>query len=269
MGSNRDSRQAPPAAPPTTSPGTPESIKKNGGHMIKEELQKELQNLIDYTIDCLSDLQIDSNYIHTLYEKRKFIRFKIYNYNKIKEMNLQQIQDYFQLYLKASKQRTSLKSRIKKKVQQMIKPAFITITFTDYNFTINYKNELRKLFKKYNINHYHLITDYGAKTQRLHFHGFIDVAYLDANLFEQTIKGKYFNFIPLNRFGHNVISYYGDNINRMINYATKYMLKDPELNHTSFSSRNGYVPLLWVEEQRKKYLKDIQIKNYFNFITIY
>jgi hypothetical protein len=240
-----------------------------------DQLKQQLQDLQLKTFNYLSDLSIDNTEITTLYEQRRFIKFKLHNYIKDGKLILPSEEEIlldYQAYIKASKSRTSLKQRIKKKIYLMNYPAFITITFTDHNLEINYKNELRKLFKKYGINNYTLLTDYGRRTGRLHFHGFIDLANLDMELFTCHLSIKkdqakhYYSFIPLERFGLNFISFY-NNMNAMVNYATKYMVKDYRLKHESFNSRSG---LIRTKEQFKyanfNYIKILKKnKNFFSF----
>jgi hypothetical protein len=226
--------------------------------MEKEEIRKKLNELQEQIINAIGDTVNYSNTdLNNLYKHKQYLKFQLYNHSDIKDMTEGEIKFNFQLYQKAARSRTGLKSRIKKKVDQMIHPVFITITLKDEWFTKDHRNELRKLFKKYNITTYTLISDYGKITNRLHYHGFIDIAYLDSELFEQTnIKNKSdWNFIPLNKFGHNVLRDLDlSRLKLAINYTTKYMLKDYKLNHETFSSRSN-LKIHGIENIRLQYFK--------------
>jgi hypothetical protein len=208
-------------------------------YMDYQDLLIKLSELQKYIIELLSDSSLSISDLQPYYKEVKYLKFLKHDYKQLIDLSEFERRERFELYLIASKRRKDMKYRINKKIKKfMVFPAFFTITFTDDKLQIDYKNELRKLFKRYNIKHYVLISDYGAKTGRIHFHGFIDIAYLSADLFEQTgVDKRYWNFIPLNKFGWNTVSNYGD-YTRAINYATKYMTKDYIFKHSSFSSRS-------------------------------
>jgi hypothetical protein len=241
-----------------------------------EELKEFSEKLKLYTFSIIKTLDSDNNdLLNKLYKDRKYIKFKIYNYKYLQLLTEDEVKKAFELYEKASKKRTAMKQNIKKKLKLMDYPAFITITFTDKALKKQIRNNLRIFFKQYNIRNYILISDYGKETNRFHFHGFIDLARLDKDLFRlanfntNKTKTNYFNFIPLEqRFGFNLISSFND-YKRMINYATKYMIKDYTLKHETFSSRSGDSFILNHQYRLENYKKELKKnKNFFSFEKI-
>jgi hypothetical protein len=231
---------------------------------MKDQLEKKLQLLNEQIINSISDFTISQDQLMLLYEQKRFLRFKLHNYSNEELLVLsdQIFEDDFKRYKKASQSRTGMKLRIKKKLYTMIYPVYITITFTDSALFKDYRDNLRKLFKYHKITNYTLVTDYGTKTDRLHFHGFIDISEVDPLLFTYFKTGYYgpvFNFDPLTtNYGWNTLNPINvDHIDRAVNYITKYMVKDYKLKHSSFNSRNGNIKRS--KEQfiydYKKYLK--------------
>jgi len=237
-----------------------------------KELEKKIQDTLIQKINSndVEELNDYNTNLKRLYLQKKFIRYRDFNNDKIKNMSVAQIQEDFIKYQLASVRRVSMKQRIKRKLFNMIYPVFITITFTDDSLTKQFRNNLRILFKKCGIYNYLLISDFGSKTERLHYHGFIDIAKQEKGLFEQTnLKNlSQWNYIPLNRIGYNVImKLKSSDINKTLNYITKYALKDYDVKHTTFSSRTGSFRrnLVQFNYTRDNYLKSIKKFDYFNF----
>lgn len=108
--------------------------------------------------------------------------------------------------------------------------SFVTFTFNDDNVSLpvtSLKNKIRYLFKKMNIEYYVLTEDYGKKSGRFHFHGFIDCEKCLCNfkyIGHRNGKVKYICDTPLGYLSIQIFKNY--DYQQALEYSLKYSLKD-------------------------------------------
>lgn len=161
-----------------------------------------------------------------------------------------------------------MKKRINTRLERMTRPAFFTQTFNDDRIPDSpskYIDYWRKVFARLGIENWVLCTDYGEEYGRLHFHGYLDLPLalyeelkslndkksgattdhfrIDYILTKRITQRRVFTFVPFSPYGYNSISIINpdtEDVNKTLNYTTKYLLKDLEglgLKHQLFASR--------------------------------
>lgn len=137
--------------------------------------------------------------------------------------------------------KAQMKKRILSRVRDMSNVCFFTQTFNDDKLPNDekaYFDYWRKIFSRSGINYWVLVSDYGKKKGRLHFHGFLDLS-SSSEFVEQD--GKYFHFIPLKSYGFNKCIFMDNTcLDKAVNYCIKYMFKDMsfESKHKLYGSRS-------------------------------
>ena len=130
--------------------------------------------------------------------------------------------------------RYAMKKRILNRISFMDNICFFTQTFNPENIPDvenAYIHYWRNVFSKCGINTWCLISDYGSKKGRLHFHGFLDLSSCSDYV---EFDGKFYHFKPLVSYGFNKCIFLDNTcIDRSVNYCIKYMFKD-----LSFDSRH-------------------------------
>lgn len=141
----------------------------------------------------------------------------------------------------------AMKKRVLKRLQYMGNICFFTQTFDSEKIPDNenaYIDYWRKVFKKCKIQNWVLISDFGHKKGRLHFHGFLDLN-VDSPYVEVQQVGKktFYHFVPLKTYGYNKCIFLSNDDNKEIavNYTLKYMFKDLTFDsrHHLYGSRTA------------------------------
>ena len=147
--------------------------------------------------------------------------------------------------------RSNQTKRLLERVEAMKNPTFVTLTLND-EYVSKPNNVIIRAFRENLQRHFGkdikwvLVSDYGSKTGRLHFHGFIDVSEEEIiKLWNLKYKGhkKYYSIYANYDYfigGVSINKGYGDFYENAIYYCTKYIEKDGDLiRHKMYGSRIG------------------------------
>lgn len=164
----------------------------------------------------------------------------------------------------------TIKARVRKHAQtkaliervlNMKNPTFVTLTLNEEyiskpnNVIIRaFRESIQRTFGKDVL--WCLLSDYGSKNGRLHFHGFIDVSEQDLiKQWKLQYKGhkKYYSvYANYDYFigGISINKGYGDHYENAIYYCTKYITKDgQDVAHKMYGSRVGSVPMSEIAQE--------------------
>lgn len=186
----------------------------------------------------------EGNVIPALFDSERF--------NLVKELNSK--------HHKEMKARWEMRKRIVARVLDYDDPYFVTITFRDEALNRDYERNIKEMLKRYGLNKWCFITDYGEENGRLHYHGFIDLKSADMGLFVAAESKKYISgvcFKPMTKnFGFNLFTPIDKEcVSNTIAYCVKYATKtidDLKFEHKMFCSRSTK------QERLEKRLKEIE-----------
>lgn len=142
--------------------------------------------------------------------------------------------------------------RLENRIDNMLNPTFVTVTLNDdyviKDISLIIRN-LRLWFGRNNVEKWVLVSDYGSNTERLHFHGFVD---MPTDKFIKLVGAKYikhntrYSIYRADDFLTGSISInkdYENNKEKAIRYCTKYITKDLSVelpkDHKIYGSKVG------------------------------
>lgn len=159
------------------------------------------------------------------------------------------LNEFHSLHHKKMVAKSNMKKRIINRVSTMDKPCFCTFTLNKQTIDLKFmRDKLRKCLKKVGIDNYCLITDYGEKNGREHFHGFIDTKSLKDNEIIKAKSKRYLNGFSIGCISEDIgfnlcvpLMTSDNDLKSVIGYCLKYATKDisntEDFEHSMFCSR--------------------------------